>query len=62
MKPKYLHLRRFGSVLFASIFGFGLWRNGASIPIAVVGALVMWSIGVGTDIAILFARHNAKAA
>lgn len=60
MYPKQLAVRISFSLLFAATFGVGLWYNGISIPIAMLGALAMWCIGVGTGCAILFARHRGN--
>ena len=57
MCPKQLSVRIVFSLVFASTFGIGLWYNGMSILIAVLGALAMWCIGVGTGCAILIARY-----
>jgi hypothetical protein len=35
-----------------------MWYNGASIAMAVLGALAMWCIGVGTGCAILIPRRR----
>lgn len=60
MNPIQLTVRMVFSIVFASTFGIGLWYNGVSIPIAVLGALVMWCIGVGTGCAILIARRRGN--
>jgi hypothetical protein len=58
MNTKHLAIRLVFSFIFVSAFGIGMWYNGASIPMAVLGALVMWCIGVGTGGAILIARRR----
>ncbi|MCY3006231.1 MAG: hypothetical protein NTV29_09655 [Planctomycetota bacterium] len=58
MNTKHLAIRLIFSFIFVSAFGIGMWYNGASIPMAVLGALVMWCIGVGTGGAILIARRR----
>ena len=60
MYPKQLTVRIVFSLAFASTFGIGLWYNGTSILIAVLGALAMWCIGVGTGCAILIARRRGN--
>ena len=60
MNPKQPTVRMVFSFVFVSAFGIGMWYNGASIPIAVLGALVMWCIGVGTGCAILIARRRGN--
>ncbi len=57
MNPTQLIVRMVFSFVFASAFGIGMWYSGASITIAVLGALVMWCIGFGTGCAVLMARR-----
>lgn len=58
MNPTQLIFRMGFSFVFVSGLGIGMWYSGASITIAVLGALVMWCIGVGTGCAVLIARRR----
>jgi len=58
MNPKNLAIRAVFSFVFVSAFGIAMWYNGASIAMAVLGALAMWCIGVGTGCAILIPRRR----
>lgn len=57
MNPKKHTVRVVFSFVFSSAFGIGMWYNGASMLIAILGSLVMWCIGVGMGCAILLQRR-----